>query len=109
MISSCDEIIMAPMPQEKPVTTACGTRVIWRPSRNTQKPIMITEATIETFAAPPMPWVRTASAMKGTVALAVPPMRTGLRPRRAITGAVTIDVKTPSTGGSPINDAMASP
>jgi hypothetical protein len=31
---------------------------------------MITDATIETFAAPPTPWFFTASAMNGTVALA---------------------------------------
>ena len=47
--------------------------------------------------------------MKGTVALAVPPIRTGLRPSNAMTGAVTMDVKTPRTGGSPISDAIASP
>jgi hypothetical protein len=47
--------------------------------------------------------------MKGTVALAVPPIRTGLRPNRAITGAVRMDVKTPKTGGKPISEAMASP
>ncbi len=100
---------MPPMPQEKPETTACGTRVIWRPRRITQKPIMITEATMETFAAPPIPWLRTAAAMNGTVALAVPPISTGLRPSRAMTGAVRIDVKIPRTGGSPISDAKAKP
>jgi len=47
--------------------------------------------------------------MKGTVALAVPPMSTGLRPRSAMMGAVRMEVKTPKTGGKPINDAMASP
>ncbi len=47
--------------------------------------------------------------MNGTVALAVPPISTGLRPNSAITGAVRMEVKTPSTGGRPISDAMASP
>ena len=70
---------------------------------------MITDATIETFAAPPTPWPWTASAMNGTVALAVPPISTGLRPSAAITGAVRMDVKTPSTGGSPISEAIARP
>ena len=70
---------------------------------------MKTEATIDTFAAPPMPWLFTASAMKGTVALAVPPISTGLRPRIAVIGAVSSDVKSPSTGGSPISDAIARP
>ena len=47
--------------------------------------------------------------MKGTVALAVPPIRTGLRPSSAMIGAVRIDVKTPRTGGSPIREAIARP
>ena len=47
--------------------------------------------------------------MNGTVALAVPPINTGLRPSAAMIGAVRIDVKTPSTGGNPISDAMAKP
>jgi hypothetical protein len=47
--------------------------------------------------------------MKGTVALAVPPMRTGLRPSSAITGAVRIDVKIPRTGGRPMSEAIAKP
>ena len=47
--------------------------------------------------------------MNGTVALAVPPTSTGLRPKNAMIGAVRIDVKTPSTGGSPIKEAIASP
>ena len=100
---------MPPIPQENPVTTACGTRAICLPRRITQNPIMITDATIETFAAPPNPWLRTASAMNGTVALAVPPMSTGLRPNAAMTGAVRMDVKTPNTGGRPMSDAMARP
>jgi hypothetical protein len=47
--------------------------------------------------------------MKGTVALAVPPIKTGLRPSKAMTGAVKMDVNTPRTGGKPISDAIASP
>jgi hypothetical protein len=47
--------------------------------------------------------------MKGTVALAVPPIRTGFRPSSAMMGAVTIEVRIPSIGGRPITDAMASP
>ena len=73
---------MPPMPQENPVTTACGTRAICLPRRITQNPIMITEATIETLAAPPTPWFRTASAMKGTVALAVPADQHGIAPQQ---------------------------
>ena len=42
--SSCETSIMAPIPQENPDTTACGTRVMCRPSRMTQNPIMMTEA-----------------------------------------------------------------
>ncbi len=40
--------------------------------------------------------------MKGTVALAVPPISTGLRPSNAVMGAVTMEVTRPSTGGNPI-------
>src|SRR5579859_7432832 len=47
--------------------------------------------------------------MNGTVALAVPPINTGLRPKSDVTGAVTIDVKRPSSGGSPISFARANP
>ena len=47
--------------------------------------------------------------MKGTVALAVPPINTGLRPSSAVTGAVRMLVKIPRTGGSPISEAIASP
>ena len=86
MMSNCETSIMPPIPQENPVTTACGTRAICRPRRITQNPIMITDATIETFAAPPTPWFCTASAMNGTVALAVPPISTGLRPSSAMIG-----------------------
>ena len=46
---------MPPIPHENPVTTACGTRVMCLPRRITQNAIMITDATIETFAAPPTP------------------------------------------------------
>ena len=58
---------------------------------------------------PPTPWGRTAPAMNGTVALAVPPIRTGLRPSSAVTGAVRIDVNRPSSGGRPMSWARASP
>ena len=47
--------------------------------------------------------------MNGTVALAVPPIKTGLRPKSDVTGAVRIDVKRPSSGGRPISRARASP
>ena len=100
---------MAPMPHENPVTTACGTFNMYCPSCRTQKAIMNTEATRQTCAAPPTPWCATASAMNGTVALAVPPIRTGLRPSSAVMGAVTIEVTIPNTGGSPIMDARARP
>src|SRR5690349_16594690 len=46
--------------------------------------------------------------MKGTVALAVPPIRTGLRPSRAVIGAVRIEVTTPRMGGRPISAALES-
>jgi len=106
---SCVRTIMAPMPHENPVTTACGTFKMYCPSWSTQKLIINTEATRQTCAAPPTPWCATARAINGTVALAVPPIRTGLRPSSAVTGAVTIDVTIPSVGGSPIMDARASP
>ena len=109
MMSICETSIMAPIPHENPVTTACGTREMCLPSRITQNPIMITLATSETFAAPPTPWPRTAIAMNGTVALAVPPISTGFLPKAAMMGAVRIDVNTPSTGGRPISDAIANP
>ncbi len=80
-----------------------------RPSRMTQKAIMITAAAMQTFAAPPIPWAWAALAMKGIVALPVPPISTGLRPSNAVPGAVRIDVKTPNTGGSPIAAAIAKP
>jgi hypothetical protein len=47
--------------------------------------------------------------MKGTVALAVPPISTGLRPIRLMMGAVRIEVKIPSTGGRPMAEARAKP
>ncbi len=74
-----------------------------------QKHIMKTEATIEIFAAPATPCVLTASAMNGTVALAVPPMRSELRPRITTTGVEMMEVKTPRIGGRPISAAMESP
>ena len=52
------------------------------PRRSTQKIIRKTAATRHTLAAPPGPSARTAAAMNGTVALAVPPIRTGLRPEQ---------------------------
>ena len=55
------------------------------------------------------PALRTAMAMKGTVALAVPPISTGLRPSMAVIGALTMDVTRPRTGGNPIREAMAKP
>ena len=64
---------------------------------------------METLAPPPMPWLRTASAMNGTVALAVPPMSKGLRPSKAVMGAVRIDVSIPNTGGNPIRVANDKP
>jgi hypothetical protein len=109
IVLNCEITIMAPMPHEKPATTACGTFERCRPNRSTQNIIMNTEATIVTFAAPPMPCSLTASAMNGTVALAVPPMRTGFLPSRAVAGAVTIEVNKPSTGGNPISEAIAKP
>ena len=57
MISTCESTIIAPIPHEKPVTTACGTRVMWRPRRSTQKTIMMTAAAI------------TLAAIGGTLAL----------------------------------------
>ena len=56
------------------------------------------EATMQTFAAPPKPCSWTACAMNGTVALAVPPIRTGFLPRRAVMGELTIDVTKPENG-----------
>ena len=109
MMSSCETNIMPPMPQENPVTTACGTLAICRPRRTRPKPIRITDATMESRAAPPIPWLRTAKAMNGTVALAVPPISTWVRPIKEITGAVRMEVKIPSTGGNPMADARASP
>ena len=53
IVDNCDNTIMAPMPQEKPVTTGCGTFWIWRPRRSSEKAIMKMEATMQTLAAPP--------------------------------------------------------
>jgi hypothetical protein len=100
---------MAPIPAEKPATTVVGTLDAYLPRRMTQNAIMRTEATIDTFAAPPIPCDFTAAAMKGTVALAVPPISTGFRPRIAVIGAVQMDVTTPSIGGKPISAAKESP
>ena len=109
IVDNCDRTIMAPMPQENPVTTGCGTFWICRPRRSSENVIMKMEATIQTFAAPPGPCSCTACAMKGTVALAVPPINTGFRPRRAVMGALTMDVTSPKTAGSPIMVAIARP
>ena len=70
---------------------------------------MKTAAARQTLAAPPIPCARTAAAMNGTVALAVPPIKTGLRPRMAVMGAVNSEVKRPMAGGKPINRAIARP
>jgi hypothetical protein len=109
MVASWESTIMAPMPHEKPVTTGCGTFWIWRPRRMRPKAIMKTDATMHTFAAPPRPCNWTACAMNGTVALAVPPISTGLRPNTAVIGALTMEVTSPRTGGKPIMEARANP
>ena len=70
---------------------------------------MKTDAARQTLAAPPTPWARTAAAMKGTVALAVPPINTGYGPSIDVMGAVRIDVNRPSSGGRPISRASARP
>ncbi len=101
--------IIAPMPHEKPETTACGTLATCRPSLRTQKIIRKIEAARQTFAAPPIPWVSTVPLMNGTVTLDVPPIRTGLRPNTAVIGAVRIDVKRPNSAGRPISRASARP
>ena len=90
--SSCEISIIAPIPHENPDTTAGGTRCAYLPSRRTQKTSMKMEATIEILAAPPMPCCLTAMATNGTVALAVPPISSGLRPSMAVTGPVSIEV-----------------
>ncbi len=101
--------IIAPTPQEKPETTACGTLATYRPSLSRPKAIRITEAASTTLLDPPTPCECTAAARNGTVALAVPPIRTGLRPSSAVIGAVAIDVNRPSAGGRPIRRAIARP
>ena len=87
--------IIAPTPHEKPETTACGTLATYRPRRSTEKIIRKTDAARQTLAAPATPSRRTAPAMNGTVALAVPPISTGFRPSSAVIGAVRIDVNSP--------------
>ena len=101
--------MIPPIPAENPATTEAGTLLTKRPSRKTQNAIIKTDATIETLAAPPIPWARTAFAIKGTVALAVPPIRTGFRPNSAVMGAVRIEVTTPKIGGNPIKAAIERP
>ena len=80
-----------------------------RPRRITQNAIMMIPATSETLAAPPIPCFSTAWARKGTMAFAVPPIRTGLRPGSAVIGAIKMEVKTPGTGGRLMSEAIASP
>jgi hypothetical protein len=101
--------MMPPIPAEKPATTEGWTHEANLPSRKTQNAIISTDATMVTFAAPPIPCDLTAAAMKGTVALAVPPISTGLRPNNAVTGAVKMEVATPRMGGKPIRVAIESP
>ena len=101
--------MMPPIPAEKPATTDGGTRLAWRPNRRTQNTIISTDATMDTLAAPPVPSVRTALAIKGTVTLAVPPIKTGFRPSTAVTGAVRIEVITPNIGGRCIRVAIERP
>ena len=70
---------------------------------------MMMAAEMQTFAAPAMPCCATAAAMKGTVTLDIPPIRTGLRPKSTQIGDAITDVTTPRSTGSPINDASARP
>ncbi len=65
------------------------------------------DAAMQILAAPPTPWERTACAMKGTVALAVPPISNGFRPSNAVRGAVATEVTSPGTGGNPVRLAIA--
>ena len=109
MTFSCEITMMPPIPAEKPATTDGWTHETYLPSRNTQNAIISTEATMVTFAAPPIPCDLTAFAMNGTVALAVPPIRTGFLPSIAVIGAVKIEVATPRIGGNPIRVAIESP
>ncbi len=108
-VRSWVRIIIAPTPQENPETTAWGTLDTYRPRRSRQNASMKTAATRQTLADPPIPCILTAEAMNGTVTLDVPPISTGFRPRKAVMGAVTIDVHSPISGGKPINLAMARP
>src|SRR5579864_3543364 len=70
---------------------------------------MKTAARIDILAPPPTPCERTAAATNGTVTDDAPPISTGFRPSSAVMGAVRIEVNSPSIGGSPISDAIASP
>lgn len=47
--------MMAPTPAENPATTEEGTFDAYLPSLMTQNAIIRTEATMDTFAAPPIP------------------------------------------------------
>src|SRR5437588_12724409 len=89
---SCEMTISPPIPQENPASTAWGTFETYRPNRSTQKIRRKTDAKTQIFAAPLIPPTRTAPRMNGTVALEVPPIRTGFLPRRAQMGADRSDV-----------------
>jgi len=80
---------------------------IWRPSHRYAENDMMTEATMpRTLKHTPDACLlnELRRAMKNrTVALAVPPMRTGLRPKGgAVIGAVAVKLPRPGTGGRPI-------
>jgi hypothetical protein len=47
--------------------------------------------------------------MNGTVALAVPPIKSELRPSKTATGVEMTEVKIPRIGGNPINAAIERP
>jgi len=48
-------IIMPPIPQENPASTAWGTLATLRPRRRTQNTSMMIAAQMQTFAAPAIP------------------------------------------------------
>lgn len=79
---------------------------MYRPNRMMPNAIIMAAASSEILAAPPNPCCRTAAAMTGTVALAVPLTSTGFRPRMAVNGAVKIDGNTSRTGGTPTSCAI---
>ena len=80
-----------------------------RPQRRILKIIMKTAAAMLIFAAPPIPYAATAALTNGAVTVEGPPIKTGLRPNKAVTGEVKMDVNRPNTGGIPIIDAIAKP